>query len=58
MLAGMNAVCTLGLDLVAEPDPAAAAFHAERHARFRQIVSVLRSTGGRAEEGPAEEGPA
>jgi len=40
-------------DLVAEPDPAAAAFHAERHARFRQIVSVLRSAGGRAEEGAA-----
>lgn len=27
--------------LVAEPDPARAAFHAERHARFRQVVSVL-----------------
>ncbi len=28
--------------LVAEPDPTMAAFHAERHARFRQIVSALR----------------
>jgi xylulokinase len=27
--------------LVAEPDPAMAAFHAERHARFRRIVSAL-----------------
>jgi xylulokinase len=29
-------------DLAAEPDPAMAAFHADRHARFRHIVSVLR----------------
>ena len=28
--------------LAAEPDPTAATFHAERHARFRQIVSALR----------------
>ena len=28
-------------NLVAEPDPAMAAFHAERHARFRRIVSAL-----------------
>jgi xylulokinase len=28
--------------LAAEPDPAAAAFHAERHAKFRRIVSALR----------------
>jgi xylulokinase len=28
--------------LAAEPDPARAAFHAERHARFRGIVSALR----------------
>ena len=27
--------------LAAEPDPATAAFHAERHARFRRIVSAL-----------------
>jgi xylulokinase len=33
--------------LVAEPDPTATAFHAERHARFRRIVSALRG-------GPAE----
>jgi len=31
--------------LVAEPDPAMAAFHAERHARFRHIVPALRLTG-------------
>jgi xylulokinase len=36
--------------LVAEPDPAMATFHAERHARFRRIVSVLRTqtSAGRA----------
>jgi xylulokinase len=28
--------------LVAEPDPAMTAFHAERHAKFRRIVSALR----------------
>ena len=27
--------------LVAEPDPAATAFHAERHARFRRVVAAL-----------------
>ena len=27
--------------LAAEPDPAAAAFHAERHARFRRVVAAL-----------------
>ena len=27
--------------LVAQPDPAMAAFHAERHARFRRVVSAL-----------------
>jgi xylulokinase len=27
--------------LVAEPDPAAAAFHAERHTRFRRVVAAL-----------------
>jgi xylulokinase len=31
--------------LAAEPDPAMTAFHAERHARFRHIVSALRLTG-------------
>jgi xylulokinase len=30
--------------LVAEPDPALAAFHAERHARFRRIVPALKTT--------------
>ena len=37
-------------DLVAEPDPAMAAWHAERHARFRCVVSALR---GRSGEGAA-----
>jgi hypothetical protein len=40
--------------LVAEPDPAKAAFHADRHARFRHIVSVLRPE----EERPEKEGAA
>jgi xylulokinase len=31
--------------LVAEPHPAAAAFHAERHARFRRTVAALREGG-------------
>jgi xylulokinase len=43
--------------LVAEPDPAMTAFHADRHARFRRAVSVLRSAGGCSEEGPSKEGP-
>jgi xylulokinase len=34
--------------LVAEPDPAAAAFHRERHARFRHVVSALTLTGATA----------
>jgi xylulokinase len=29
--------------LVAEPDPAAVAFHAERHARFRRVVTALKT---------------
>jgi hypothetical protein len=37
--------------LVAEPDPAMAAFHAERHATFRRIVSALKATQASA-EGP------
>jgi len=36
--------------LAAEPDPAMAAFHSERHAQFRRIVSALR---GRSKEGTA-----
>jgi len=36
--------------LVAEPDPAMAVFHSERHAQFRRIVSALR--GRLQEEGP------
>ena len=28
--------------LVAEPDPALDAFHAERHSRFQRVVSALR----------------
>ncbi len=41
--------------LVTEPDPAMAAFRAERHARFRQIVSALKATQIPAERdvGPA-----
>jgi xylulokinase len=34
--------------LVAGPDPAMAAFHAERHARFRRVVSALRPQEGGA----------
>jgi xylulokinase len=34
--------------LVAEPDPAGAAFHRERHARFRHLVSALKITGAAA----------
>jgi sugar (pentulose or hexulose) kinase len=41
--------------LVAEPDPAMTAFHADRHARFRRAVSVLRSAGGPSEDGPSKE---
>jgi xylulokinase len=37
--------------LVAEPDPAMTAFHADRHARFRRVVSALREQAGRAQEG-------
>jgi sugar (pentulose or hexulose) kinase len=32
--------------LVAEPDPVMAVFHAERHARFRRVVSALAATSG------------
>src|SRR6266851_3814274 len=35
--------------LVAEPDPAMAAFHRERHARFRHTVSALKFTRAAAE---------
>jgi hypothetical protein len=38
---------------VAEPDPTAAAFHAERHARFRRTVAALKTaqiSAGRAGE--------
>jgi xylulokinase len=31
--------------LAAEPDPAMTAFHADRHARFRRVVSALRMNG-------------
>ncbi len=34
--------------LVAGPDPAMAGFHAERHARFRHLVSALKITGAPA----------
>jgi len=35
--------------LAAEPDPTAAAFHAERHARFRRTVAALKTTQTSAE---------
>jgi xylulokinase len=35
--------------LVAEPDPARAAFHRERHARFRHVVSALKIARAAAE---------
>ncbi len=48
--------------LAAEPDPAMAARHAERHARFRRVVSALRAGPawgeGACEEGPCGKGPA
>jgi sugar (pentulose or hexulose) kinase len=34
--------------LVAEPDPAGAAFHRERHARFRSLIPALKFTGAAA----------
>ncbi len=45
--------------LVAEPDPAMAAFHAARHARFRRIVPALKKTqihAERAGESPDDDG--
>jgi len=45
-------------ELVAEPDPAMAAFHAERHARFRQVVSALREQAGREQAGQEQGGAA
>ena len=42
---------------VAEPDPAMAAFHAERHARFRQVVSALKATQISAERDVGPGGP-
>ena len=41
--------------LAAEPDPAMAAWHAERHAQFRRVVSALRGRSAR-EKGAREEG--
>jgi xylulokinase len=71
-LLGANAAGLLSFDdiqgplappagLVAEPDPAMTAFHAERHTRFRRVVSALSATqtstgragGSRALEGTA-----
>ena len=43
--------------LVAEPDPAAAAFHTERHARFRRVVAALRqSSPGQSSPGQSSQG--
>jgi len=41
-------------DLVAEPDPAMAGFYAERHARFRRVVSALGAGRTPASRTPAE----
>ena len=49
MTGGTSSAKAVGLDaaarLVAEPDPAAAAFRAERHIRFRRPVAALASEG-------------
>jgi xylulokinase len=42
--------------LVAEPDPAMAAFHSERHATFRRIVSALKATQASAADGDGRTG--
>ena len=42
--------------LVAEPDPAMATGHADRHVRFRQIVSALQSKDGQSKDGQAKDG--
>ena len=58
-LLGAHAVCLLSFAdiqgplappgrLVAEPDPAMTAYHADRYARFRRVVSALRSEEGAA----------
>jgi xylulokinase len=44
--------------LAAEPDPAAAAFHAERHARFRRVVAALADAGAGAGADTGAEGTA
>jgi len=44
--------------LVAEPDPALADFHRERHARFRHIVSALKITQASAERAAGPSGGA
>jgi len=41
--------------LVAEPDPATASCHADRHARFRHVVSALRSKDGQSKDGQPKE---
>jgi xylulokinase len=59
-LLGAHAAGLLGFDeilgplappayLAAEPDPTATAFHAERHVRFRRIVSALRGCSAEGE---------
>ena len=43
--------------LVAEPDPGAAAFHAERHAQFQRVVAALRqSDEGQSDPGQSDPG--
>jgi xylulokinase len=41
--------------LAAEPDPATAACHADRHVRFRHIVSALQSKDGQSTDGQSKE---
>ena len=43
-------------DLAAEPDPAMAAWHAERHARFRRVVAALRGRSASVRKGPPGKG--
>ena len=44
--------------LVAEPDPSMADFHAERHTRFRHLVSALSTTGASGERAAGHSGAA
>jgi xylulokinase len=50
-LADIQGPLAPAVHLVAEPDPALAAFHAERHLRFRQTIAALAATRPRAADG-------